>query len=63
MKEVSFFLLYINYRPITVVSVVVKVLEKIVATELSAYLENTAQLHPHQAACRFGKLTEDILRV
>ena len=50
-----------KYRPIAVVSVVVKVLEKIVATELSAYLESTAQLHPHQAACRFEKSTEDIL--
>jgi len=52
-----------NYRPIAVVSVVVKVLEKIVATELFAYLESTAQLHPHQAAYRFRKSTEDILRV
>ena len=35
-----------NYRPIAVVSVVVKVLEKLVATELSRYLESTAQLYP-----------------
>jgi len=41
----------------------VKVLERIVATGLSAYLESTAQLHPHQAAYRFGKSTEDILGV
>jgi len=34
-----------------------------VATELSRYLECTAWLHPHQAAYRFGKSTEDILRV
>ena len=40
-----------------------KILEKLVATELSRYLECTAQLHPHQAAYRFGKSTEDILRV
>ena len=39
-----------NYRPIAVISVVVKILEKLVATELSRYLESTAQLHPHQAA-------------
>ena len=52
-----------NYRPIAVVSVVVKILEKLVATELSRYLESTAQLHPHQAAYRFGKSTENILRV
>ena len=52
-----------NYRPIAVVSVVVKILEKLVATELSRYLESTAQLHPHQTAYRLGKSTEDILRV
>ena len=40
-----------------------KILEKLVATELSRYLESTAQLHPHQAAYRFGKSTKDILRV
>jgi len=49
--------------PIAVVSVVVKILEKMVATELSRYLESTAQLHSCQAAHRFGKSTEDILRV
>ena len=38
--------------PIAVVSVV-KILEKLVATELSRYLECTAQLHPHQAVHRF----------
>ena len=38
-------------------------LEKLVATELSRYLESTAQLHPHQAAYRLGRSTEDILRV
>ena len=52
-----------DYRPIAVVSVVVKILEKLVATELSRYLESTAQLHPHQVAYRLGKSTEDILRV
>jgi len=46
-----------NYRPIAVVSVVVKVLEKIVAT--TAYLESSRQLHPHQAAYRFEKSTEE----
>ena len=33
------------------------------ATDLSGFLESTAQLHPHQAAYRSGKSTEDILRV
>ena len=52
-----------NYRPLAVVSVVVKNLEKLVATKLSRCLESTAQLHPHQAAYRFGKSTENVLRV
>jgi len=37
-----------NYRPIVVVSVVVKILEKLVATDFSRYLESIAQIHPHQ---------------
>ena len=45
-----------NYRPIAVVSVIVKILEKLVATELSRYLESTAQLQPHQAAYRFVRI-------
>ena len=51
------------YRPISVVSVVAKVLEKIVSDQLSLYLENHKLLHPHQGAYWHGKSTEDILLV
>ena len=51
-----------NYRPIAVVPVVAKILERIVATQLSVYLERNNLLHPHQGAYRCGKSTaEDIL--
>ena len=52
-----------NYRPIAVVSIIAKILEKIVATQLSNYLESNGLLHPHQGAYRYGKSTEDILLV
>ena len=38
-----------------------KILERIVATQLSMYLEQNNLLHPHQGAYRCGKSTEDIL--
>ena len=50
-----------NYRPIAVVPVVAKILEKIVATQLGTYLEQNNLLHPHQGAYRCGRSTEDIL--
>ena len=50
-----------NYRPIAVVPVVAKVLEKIVACQFSTYLEEHKLLHPHQGAYRCGKSTSDIL--
>ena len=54
-----------NYRPIAVVSVAVvaKILEKIVATKLSAFLKACHLLHPHQDAYQHGKSPEDILMV
>ena len=42
---------------------VAKILEKIVATQLSTYLEQNKLLHPHQGAYRCGKSTEDILQL
>ena len=50
-----------NYRPIAVVPVVAKVLEKIVACQFSTYLEEHKLLHPHQGAYRCGKSSSDIL--
>ena len=52
-----------HYRPIAVVSVVAKVLAKIVATQLSSYLEEHKLFNSHQGAYRHGKSTEDILLV
>ena len=46
-----------------VIPVVAKILEKIVATQLSMYLEQNNLLHPHQGAYRCGKSTEDILQL
>ena len=37
-----------NYRPISVVSVLAKVLEKIVSVQLGTFLEQTNALNPHQ---------------
>ena len=53
----------LNYRPIAVVSVAAKILEKIVATQLSSYFEEHQLFHPHQGAYRHGKSTENILLV
>ena len=50
-----------NYRPIAVVPVVAKVLEKIVACQFGTYLEEHELLHPHQGAYHCGKSTSDIL--
>ena len=50
-----------NYRPIAVVPVVAKILEKMIACQLSTYLEECHLLHPHQGAYRCGKSTSDIL--
>ena len=50
-----------NYRPISVVPILAKILEKIVSNQLSSYLEANQLLHPHQDAFRCGKFTSDIL--
>ena len=50
-----------NFCPISVVSVVVKVLEKIVANQLSLYMETHQLFHEHQGAYRHGKSSEQIL--
>ena len=52
-----------TYRPIAVVSIYVKILEKIVVTQLSNYLESIRLSHPHQGAYKHGKSTEDILLI
>lgn len=47
-----------NFRPISVVSLVAKILEKIVLTQLSSYLADHKSLHPHQGVYRHSKNTE-----
>ena len=45
-----------NFRPISVVSVVAKILEKIVSTQLSSYLENHNLLHHYWAPTAMAKV-------
>ena len=52
-----------NYQPIAVVSIIAKILEKIIATQLSDYFESNNLMHPHQGAYRHRKSTENILLV
>ena len=52
-----------NFRPISVVPVAAKLLEKIVAQQLSSYLESNQSLSPYQCAYRQGKSTEQLLLV
>ena len=52
-----------NFRPISVVPIIAKILEKIVSDQLSIYLEDNHLLHPHQGAYHSGKSTQDILLV
>ena len=44
-----------NYRPISVVSIVAKILEKIIVTQLSSYMEHHHLLHDLQGAYRHGR--------
>ena len=50
-----------NFRPISVVSVLNKVLEKIVSVQLGTFLEQNNALDCYQGAYRIGKSTGDIL--
>ena len=50
-----------DYRPISVVSVFAKLMEKIVASQLSDYFETNHLLSDYQGAYRRGKSTEQLL--
>ena len=50
-----------NYRPISVVPIIAKVLEKLVASQLNSYCEENQLLSPYQGAYRCGRSTEQIL--
>ena len=52
-----------NYRPILVVPVVAKILEKVVAQQLSSYFEDSRCLSPFQGAYCRGKSAEQLLLV
>ena len=53
-----------NFRPILVVPVLAKILERmVVSSQLSNYFEQHSLLPPHQSAYRCGKSTENILLV
>jgi len=52
-----------NFRPISVVPVLAKILEEIVSAQLSEYFVQHSLLRPHQGAYRCGKSTEVILLV
>ena len=50
-----------NFRPVSVLSVVVKVFEKIVHRQLYTYLQENDLLHPAQFGFRPGHSTQDVL--
>ena len=50
-----------NFCPISVVFVAAKILEKIIANQLSLYVETCKLFHEHQGAYRCGKSSEQIL--
>ena len=50
-----------NFRPISVVPIVAKVLEKLVANQLGLFLESRHLLHDLQGAYRHGRSSEHIL--
>ena len=49
-----------NFRPISVVPVATKILEKLIASHLGMYLESHNFLHEHQGAYHHGKSSEQI---
>ena len=50
-----------NFRPISVVPIIAKVLEKLVANQLLNYFETHRLLHDHQGAYRCGRSSNQIL--
>ena len=50
-----------NFRPISILSVLSKVTEKVVCMQLMSYLLDTHVLSPHQYAYRHRHSTEDAL--
>ena len=50
-----------NYRPVSVLPVVVKVFEKLVHHQVYSYLQENNILHPMQFGFRPGHTTQDVL--
>ena len=50
-----------NFRPISVVPIIAKVLEKLIANQLLSYFESHHLLHDHQGAYRCGRSSDQIL--
>ena len=50
-----------NFRPISVVPVAAKVLERLIADQFRLYLESRHLLHDHQGAYRCGRSSDQIL--
>ena len=51
----------LNFRPISIVSIIAKTLEKLVASQLSAFFEQFQLLSQYQGAYHAGRSTEQIL--
>jgi hypothetical protein len=47
-----------NYRPISNLKTISKLLEKVVVTQLTTHLDKVKYLHPHQSAYRYNHSTE-----
>ena len=50
-----------SYRPIAIINLIAKILEKIIAKRLRTYLESTLQMNPTQYGFRQGRSTENII--
>ena len=50
-----------NYRPISVICVVAKILKKVMSIQLLSYLESHQLLHSHQGAYHHGRSNNILL--
>ena len=50
-----------NFRPMSVVPIIAKILEKLVVSQLSIYFEQSQLLNPYQGAYHNGRSTEQII--
>ena len=50
-----------NYRPVSVLNILSKILEKVIAQQITTYLENNELLYTHQYGFSKNKCTQDAL--